>query len=127
MKLIYNVSQCVLYNSSKFHYFEPLKKWVIEKMAYLAEFWLILESGLVEHAPHRIFFESIWNLESIIKIIYPSLNSSLLFFTFPQKFGLDILWLPQTPIGIQYAQVWLKWDSLAFYLYSPSRFLKNIF
>jgi hypothetical protein len=29
------------------------------KMAYLAEFWLILESDLVEHAPHKIFDEMI--------------------------------------------------------------------
>jgi hypothetical protein len=36
---------------------EPLRKGVIEKMAYLAEFWLILESDLVEGAPHRIFVE----------------------------------------------------------------------
>jgi hypothetical protein len=55
MKLIYNVLQCVLCNSSKFHYLEPLRKGVIAKMAYLAEFWLILESDLVEHAPHGIF------------------------------------------------------------------------
>jgi hypothetical protein len=59
MKLIYNVIQCVLYNSSKWHYLEPLKKGVIAKMAYLAEFWLILESDLVESAPHKIFAEMI--------------------------------------------------------------------
>jgi hypothetical protein len=29
------------------------------KMAHLAEFWLILESDLVEHAPHGIFVELI--------------------------------------------------------------------
>jgi hypothetical protein len=38
---------------------EPLRKGVIEKMAYLAEFWLILESDLVEHALHEIFIELI--------------------------------------------------------------------
>jgi hypothetical protein len=38
---------------------EPLKKGVIEKMACLVEFWLILESNLVEHAPHKIFDEMI--------------------------------------------------------------------
>jgi hypothetical protein len=38
---------------------EPLKKGVIEKMAYLVEFWLILESYLVESAPHKIFDELI--------------------------------------------------------------------
>jgi hypothetical protein len=59
MKLIYNVLQCVLCNSSKFHYLEPLRKGVIAKMAYLVEFWLILESDLVESAPHKIFDEFI--------------------------------------------------------------------
>ena len=48
MKLILNVLQCVLCNSSMFHYLEPIKKGVIEKMAYLAEFWLILESDHVD-------------------------------------------------------------------------------
>jgi hypothetical protein len=38
---------------------EPLKKGVIEKMAYLAEFWLIVESDLVESSLHRIFVELI--------------------------------------------------------------------
>jgi hypothetical protein len=59
LKLIKNVLQCVLCNSSKWHYLEPLKKGFIEKMAYLAEFWLILESDLVESAPHKIFAEMI--------------------------------------------------------------------
>jgi hypothetical protein len=59
LKLINNVLQCVLYNSSKWHYLEPLKKGFIEKMAYLSEFWLILESDLVESAPHKIFDEMI--------------------------------------------------------------------
>jgi hypothetical protein len=40
---------------------EPLRKGVIEKMAYLVEFWLILESNLVESSPHRIFVEWIQN------------------------------------------------------------------
>ena len=55
LKLIQNVLQCVLYNSSKWHYLEPLRKGVIAKMAYLAEFCLILESDLVERVPHKIF------------------------------------------------------------------------
>jgi hypothetical protein len=50
MKMIHNVLQCVLCNSSMFHYLEPLIKGVIAKMPYLAEFWLILESDLVERA-----------------------------------------------------------------------------
>ena len=36
-----------------------LKKGVIAKMAYLVELWLILESDLVEHAPHKMFDEII--------------------------------------------------------------------
>jgi hypothetical protein len=59
LKLIHNVLQCGLCNSSKWHYLKPLMKGVIEKMAYLAEFWLILESDLVERAPHQIFDEMI--------------------------------------------------------------------
>ena len=55
IKIVHNVLQCVLCNSSRFHYLEPLRKGVIEKMAYLVEFWLILESELVECAPHGIF------------------------------------------------------------------------
>jgi hypothetical protein len=55
MKMIHNVLKCVLCNSSKCHYLEPLIKGVIEKMAYLVEFWLILERDLVERAPHGIF------------------------------------------------------------------------
>jgi hypothetical protein len=59
MKLIHNVLQFVLCNYSKWHYLEPLRKGVIAKMAYLAEFWLILESVLVESAPHKMFDEMI--------------------------------------------------------------------
>jgi hypothetical protein len=59
LKLIHNVIQCVLCNSSRYHYLEPLRKGAIEKMTYLAEFWLILESDLVERSPHEIFIESI--------------------------------------------------------------------
>jgi hypothetical protein len=59
MKLIHNFLQCVLWNSSKWHYLEPLIKGVIAKMAYLAEFWLILERDLVESSPHKIFDEMI--------------------------------------------------------------------
>jgi hypothetical protein len=40
-----------------------------------------------------------------MKRIYPPLNSDPLFFTFPLKFGLDILWLPHSPIYLQYSQV----------------------
>jgi hypothetical protein len=59
MKMINNVLQCVLYNSSKCHYLEALRKGVIAKMAYLVEFWLILESDLVERAPKKMFDELI--------------------------------------------------------------------
>ena len=59
LKLIHNVLQCVLCNSSKWHYLEPLRKGVIAKMTNLSEFWLILESDLVELSPHKIFDEMI--------------------------------------------------------------------
>jgi hypothetical protein len=49
---------------------EPLKKGVIEKMAYLAEFWIILESDLVERAPHKIFDEiDLKLLQRILNIV----------------------------------------------------------
>ena len=53
IKLIHDVLQCVLYNSSKWNYLEPFKKGVIAKMAYLFELWLILESDLVERATKK--------------------------------------------------------------------------
>jgi hypothetical protein len=59
LKLIHNVLQCVLFNSSKFHYLEPLRKGVIAKMAYLVELWLILERDLVERSSHKMFDELI--------------------------------------------------------------------
>ena len=59
LKIVHNVLQCVLCNSSRCHYLEPLRKVVIAKMEYLVEFWLILERDLVEHAPHGIFVELI--------------------------------------------------------------------
>jgi hypothetical protein len=55
MKLVPNILQYLLYNSSKFHYLEHPRKGVIEKKAYLVEFILILESELVEHATRGIF------------------------------------------------------------------------
>ena len=41
-------------------------------MAYLAEFWLILESNLVERAPHKIFDEIIWNYYKEYYRLYPN-------------------------------------------------------
>jgi hypothetical protein len=38
---------------------EPLINGFIAKMAYLVEFWLILESDLVERDPHKKFDEMI--------------------------------------------------------------------
>jgi hypothetical protein len=38
---------------------EPLRNGFIAKMAYLGEFWLILESDIVESAPNKIFDEMI--------------------------------------------------------------------
>jgi hypothetical protein len=39
-------------------------------MTYLAEFWLILESVLVESAPHKIFDEMIKNYYTEYYILY---------------------------------------------------------
>jgi hypothetical protein len=48
---------------------EPLRKGVIEKMAYLAEFWLILESDLVERAPHKYLLNGYENVTKILKTV----------------------------------------------------------
>ena len=70
IKMVHNVLLCLLFNFSKFHYLEPLKKGVMEKMAYLVEFWLILESEIVEHAPHGIFVVWIKKLYKKYHIMY---------------------------------------------------------
>jgi hypothetical protein len=57
LKMVHNVLQCVLFNSSRCHYLEPLRKGVIEKMTNPVELWLILENALVERATHKIFVE----------------------------------------------------------------------
>jgi hypothetical protein len=57
MKILHNVLQFVLCNSSRCHYLEPLRKIFIAKMTYLAEFWIILESDLVERSPQGMFVE----------------------------------------------------------------------
>jgi hypothetical protein len=74
LKLIHNVIQCVLCNSSRCHYLEPLRKGVIAKMTYLTEFWLILESDLVERAPHKIFIELIINYYKTYYRLYSNQN-----------------------------------------------------
>jgi hypothetical protein len=53
LKIVHNVLQCLVCNSSRFHCLEPPRKGVIEKMAYLVEFWLILERELVENTPYE--------------------------------------------------------------------------
>jgi hypothetical protein len=57
LKLIQNVLQCVYAIFPSGTTCNLSEKGVIAKMAYLAEFWLILESDLVESAPHKIFDE----------------------------------------------------------------------
>jgi hypothetical protein len=49
LKLVPNILQYLLCNSSKFHCLEHPRKGVIEKMVDLVEFWLILERDLVEN------------------------------------------------------------------------------
>jgi hypothetical protein len=58
MKIVHSIIQYLLYNSSRFHCLEPPRKGVIAKMEDLAEFCLILERKLVEHATRGIF--DIW-------------------------------------------------------------------
>jgi len=41
-------------------------------MAYLVEFCLILESDLVERAPHKIFDELIWKFYTEYYILSPN-------------------------------------------------------
>jgi hypothetical protein len=57
MKIVQNVLQFFLCNSSRCHYLEPFRKGVIEKMTYLVELWIIIERDLVERSPHIIFVE----------------------------------------------------------------------
>jgi hypothetical protein len=57
---------------------EPLINVIIEKMAYLAEFWLILERNLVEHVPHKIFVE--WTMKMLHRILQD--------YTLTKKFGI---------------------------------------
>jgi hypothetical protein len=66
LKIVHNVLQFVLCNSSRCHYLEPLRKGVIAKMAYLVEFWLILESDLVERAPHEYLLNRYENVTKIL-------------------------------------------------------------
>jgi hypothetical protein len=67
LKIVHNVLQCVLCNSSRCHYLEPLRKGVIAKMAYLVELCLILESNLVERAPQNICCMDMKMLHKILK------------------------------------------------------------
>jgi hypothetical protein len=69
MKMIHNVLHCVLCNSSRFHYLEPLRKGVIEKMAYLAKFCLILESDLVERAHMKYLLNGYENVTNILQTV----------------------------------------------------------
>ena len=77
LKMVYIVLQCLLCNSSRLHYLEPLIKCIIEKMAYLVEFWLILESKLVENSPQAYFLYG-----------YINCTKNTTFFTLTNTFGL---------------------------------------
>ena len=58
---IYNITQCILWNSSKFHSLNPSQKEVIERMVDFIQFWSIQETELVQNAPHSIFNIWFWN------------------------------------------------------------------
>ena len=52
---IYNITQCILWNSSEFHSLNPPQKEVIERMVEFIQFWSIQETELVQNVPHSIF------------------------------------------------------------------------
>jgi hypothetical protein len=52
IQMVQYVLQCIFYKSSRFHFLEPPRKGVIEIMANLVEFFIILERELIEHAMH---------------------------------------------------------------------------
>jgi len=64
-------------------------------MAYLAEFWLILESDLVESSPHKIFDEMIENYYTEYYRLYPNQNilSHLIWICYDEV----MTFLPETP------------------------------
>ena len=64
-------------------------------MAYLAEFWLALESDLVEHDPHKIFDEMIWNCYTTYYKLYP--NQHIFSHWFWMCYEEVMMFLPETP------------------------------
>ena len=65
-------------------------------MAYLVEFWIILESDLVESAPHGIFVELIWNYCIAYYRLYP--NQHILFHWILICYEDIMTFLPETPV-----------------------------
>ena len=59
---VYNVTQCILWNSSNFHSLNPPQKEVIERMVDFIQFWSVQKTQLVQHAPRSIFNIWFWNL-----------------------------------------------------------------
>jgi hypothetical protein len=55
--MFFSVFYSIPPSGTTWNYLEPLRKGFIAKMAYLAEFWLILQSDLVECDPQKIFDE----------------------------------------------------------------------
>jgi hypothetical protein len=96
VKIVHNVLQCVLRNSSRCHYLEPLRKGVIAKMAYLVEFCLILESELVECALQEIFV--VWILKLYTK--YYKMYSKKHIWSYCICIGYEefVTLLPETPV-----------------------------
>jgi hypothetical protein len=96
LKIVHKVLQCVLCNSSMCHCLEPLKKGVIEKIAYLVEFCLILESELVECAPHIIFVVWILKLYTKYYILYS--NQHIWSYIIQIYYEEFMTFLPETPV-----------------------------
>ena len=60
--LVYNIiTQCILWNSSKFDSLNPPQKEVIERMVDFIQFWSIQGTELVQNSPRSIFNIQFWN------------------------------------------------------------------
>ena len=85
-----NITQCILWNSSKFHSLNPPQKEVIERMVDFIQFWSIQESELAQNAPRSIFNIQFWNSHTQETTFRTISNGSG-----PTSFGLCMkkLWL----------------------------------
>ena len=60
--LLYNITQCILWNYSNFYSLNLPPKKVIERMVDFIQFWSVQKTQLVQHASRSIFNIWFWNL-----------------------------------------------------------------